>query len=206
MIPADREKEPVIILASKSPRRNYLLRQAGIHFRVVPGAFDESTIPVAPPETYVRRLAAAKAEEISHKYPDKWVIGADTVVYIDEEILGKPKSKNEARKMLARLSGRTHQVLTGFSIICREKDRHFSDTIITDVRFKTLSEKEIEWYVHTDEPFDKAGAYAIQGLGTFLVRSVYGSYTNVVGLPVCEVVEILIKEGIIGLDTSFRQN
>jgi septum formation protein len=99
--------------------------------------------------------------------------------------------------MLLRLSAKTHQVLTGYAVCCRKKNRRYSETVKTDVQFKSLSEGEIEWYIHTDEPFDKAGAYAIQGIGTFLVKSIRGSYTNVVGLPVCEVIEFLLKEGVI---------
>ena len=102
--------------------------------------------------------------------------------------------------MLARLSGKTHQVLTGFAVCCMARSYNYSDTVKTDVRFKTLAPEEIEWYIHTPEPFDKAGAYAIQGLGTFLVKSISGSYTNVVGLPVCEVMELLLREGVIGLN------
>jgi septum formation protein len=100
--------------------------------------------------------------------------------------------------MLRRLSGQTHQVLTGYAICCRDRGRSFSETVITDVTFKELTAAEIEWYIHTREPFDKAGAYAIQGLGTFLVKRINGSYTNVVGLPVCEVIAFFIREGVLG--------
>jgi septum formation protein len=191
---------PVLILASKSPRRRYLLKQAGLDFIVIPSTIDEDKIPVSSPETYVRVLAEAKAQDVSKNHPDCWVIGADTIVLIDGMILGKPGSRDEARHMLKRLSGRTHLVMTGFAVCCFEKERCFSDTIKTDVHFKSLSEAEVEWYSHTEEPFDKAGAYAIQGIGTFLVKRINGSYTNVVGLPVCEVIEFLLKEGIIGLN------
>lgn len=190
---------PSIILASKSPRRRYLLKQAGLAFSVIPSSVDESRVTPGSPQHYVQELAELKAEDISARYPDSWVIGADTIVVIDGAILGKPGSRDEAREMLNRLSGRTHQVYTGYCICCRSRQRKFSETICTDVCFKTLSREEIEWYIRTPEPFDKAGAYAIQGLGTFLVKSVSGSYTNVVGLPVCEVLEFLLKEKIIGL-------
>jgi septum formation protein len=192
-------EQPPLILASKSPRRRYLLDQAGLSFQVVPSGFDESSIPMEDPGAYVKTLAEAKARDVSRRYPDSWVIGADTIVLIDDRILGKPKSKAEARAMLHRLSDRTHQVLTGYALTCLARDRLISDAIQTDVRFKRLSVREIEWYVQTDEPFDKAGAYAIQGIGTFLVRCIDGSYTNVVGLPVCEVIENLIREGAVGL-------
>lgn len=189
-----------IILASKSPRRRYLLDQAGIRFTVIPSGFDESTIPVCAPASYVNILAEKKAADIAETYPDHWIIGADTIVVIDDTILGKPKSQDQAREMLKRLSGETHHVYTGYAVMCKNKKVMRSDTIKTDVVFKTLTDMEIEWYIHTDEPFDKAGAYAIQGLGTFLVKRIDGSYTNVVGLPVCEVIETLIRENVIGIN------
>ncbi|MDM8516546.1 Maf family protein [Desulfobacterales bacterium HSG16] len=193
-------KKQKIILASQSPRRKYLLEQAGIEFTVIPSGFDEDAQPLMEPGAYVQTLAEGKAEDIASRYPDCWVIGADTVVLIDDTILGKPGSRAEARKMLKKLSGQTHKVLTGYCICCKAYDRHIAQTVVTKVRFKNLTEKEIEWYIHTKEPFDKAGAYAIQGLGTFLVKSVSGSYTNVVGLPVCEVIEHLLNEKVLCLD------
>ncbi len=196
------KEAPPLILASKSPRRRYLLRKAGLAVTVVPSRIDEETLPVSAPETYARRLAHAKATEVSTRYPESWVIGADTIVLIDGIILGKPESHEDARKMLERLSGKIHQVLTGYAICCRQKNRVFSETIRTDVRFKTLSPEEIEWYIQTKEPFDKAGGYAIQGIGAFMVKSINGSYTNVVGLPVCEVMTFLLEEGVVGLDIS----
>ncbi len=192
--------DPLLILASRSPRRRYLLEQAGLSFSVIPSSIDETSIPISSPETYVRVLSEAKAHNVSEKYPGKWVIGADTIVLKDQTILGKPGSIAEARTMLKQLSGRTHQVFTGYSICCKVKNRQFSETIKTEVLFKNLTDPEIEWYIHTTEPFDKAGAYAIQGLGTFLVKSINGSYTNVVGLPVCEVIEFLIKEGVLAIN------
>jgi len=188
-----------LILASQSPRRRNLLTQAGIEFFVIPSSFDENSVRLSSPEVYVRQLAEGKAGDISEQYPDSWVIGADTIVFIDETILGKPGSKSEARTMLKRLSGKTHQVLTGYCVCCQRSDWFFSDTVKTDVCFKTLTEKEIDWYINSGEPFGKAGAYAIQGIGAFLVKRIDGSYTNVVGLPVCEVIELLINEKIIEL-------
>ena len=194
--------DPVLILASKSPRRRYLLKQAGLSFSVIPSSIDETSVPISSPETYVKALSEAKAENVSIKFPEKWVIGADTIVLKDDAILGKPGSKGEARAMLKQLSGRTHQVFTGYAICCKSKNRKYSETVKTQVLFKSLTDKEIEWYIHTKEPFDKAGAYAIQGLGTFLVKSIIGSYTSVVGLPVCEVIEFLIKEGVLGFNVD----
>lgn len=201
-----KNNKPFLILASKSARRRYLLKQAGINFSVIPSDFDESSVPVSSPENYVKILAESKAKYISDNYPDSWVIGADTVVVINGNILGKPSSRDDARIMLKDLSGQTHEVITGYCICCKAKERSFSEFIRTKVLFKDLSEDEIEWYIHTKEPFDKAGGYAIQGLGTFLVKSINGSYTNVVGLPVCEVIEFLIKEHIIGFDSIKRIN
>ena len=187
-----------IILASQSPRRKYLLEQAGLNFEVRPSAFDESTVPIEMPNEYTRKLAEAKALDIAQGAPNAWVIGADTIVLINNTILGKPNSVDEARSMLTQLSGQTHSVLTGYAIVHLGNEKIHTDTITTEVVFKSLSDQEIEWYINTQEPFDKAGAYAIQGLGTFLVRKINGSYTNVVGLPVCEVIEYLITNNVIG--------
>ena len=194
---------PILILASKSPRRRYLLEQAGLCFSVIPSDFDEKSVSLSlpetyVPETYVKVLAEKKAHDVSKRYPESWVIGADTIVLIGDTVLGKPGSKAEAKSMLKCLGGQVHQVLTGYCICCEAKNKSFSETIKTEVLFKNLADEEIEWYINTKEPFDKAGAYAIQGLGTFLVKSINGSYTNVVGLPVCEVIEFLIKEEVIG--------
>ena len=195
--PHDRSR---LILASKSPRRSELLKQVGLTFSVIPSNFDESTVALSNPDSYVRTLAESKALDISQKHPAAWVIGADTIVLIDHKILGKPGSRKEAFDMLQRLSGNTHQVMTGYCICCKNKNRFFSETVKTDVRFKKLNDAEINWYIQTGEPFDKAGGYAIQGLGTFLVRSINGSYTNVVGLPVCEVMQHLISEDVVELN------
>jgi septum formation protein len=195
--PHDRSR---LILASKSPRRSELLKQAGLTFSVIPSDFDEGTVALSNPDSDVITLAKSKALDISQKHPEAWVIGADTIVLIGRKILGKPASANEAYEMLQRLSGKTHQVLTGYCICCKKKNRVFSETVKTDVRFKKLNDAEIKWYIQTGEPFDKAGGYAIQGIGTFLVKSINGSYTNVVGLPVCEVMEHLIREGAVELN------
>jgi septum formation protein len=186
-----------LILASRSPRRRYLLEQAGLTFSVIPSTLDESSVPVSPPADHVRMLANAKAMEVAELYPKSWVIGADTLVLIGDAVLGKPDTPVQARRMLKALSGKTHRVLTGYSICCKAAERSFSETVETKVSFKTLNETEIDWYLSTGEPFDKAGAYAVQGLGSFLVKRIEGSYTNVVGLPVCEVIECLLREGVV---------
>lgn len=189
-----------LILASKSPRRRYLLSRAGLRFEVIPSDVDETAIAFQSPAPYTEALSRAKVGQVAERHPDAWVIGADTIVVIDGTILGKPRGKDAARNMLRRLSGQTHQVYTGYTICCIAKNKYVTNVVCTDVSFKSLSEEEIEWYIHTDEPFDKAGAYAIQGLGTFLVKRINGSYTNVVGLPVCEVIEYLIREGVVRIN------
>jgi len=195
---------PQLILASQSPRRRYLLEQAGLSFTVVPSSFDEDSIQLTDPEHYVKTLALAKADDIAHQHPNSWVIGADTIVTIDHAILGKPANPEDARRMLAQLSGQSHDVYTGYAIVCKERKIGISQAVRTDVQFKDLNTAEIEWYIQTGEPFDKAGAYAIQGMGTFLVRRINGSYTNVVGLPVCEVIEDLLRLGVVTMDRSFQ--
>ena len=187
-----------LILASKSPRRSDLLRQAGIAFDIIPSRLEEEKMPMTEdPVSYVGRLSRAKTLEVAAAHPDRWVIGADTIVLSNGQVLGKPKDSGSARSMLSQLSGQTHQVYTGFTISCLCRHKEFTDVVCTDVSFKKLAPVEIACYIHTGEPFDKAGAYAIQGQGAFLVRRINGSYTNVVGLPVCEVIERLVEEGIL---------
>jgi len=146
-----------------------------------------------------------KARDVGKMHPDSWVLGADTVVYIDGTLLGKPKTREEALDMLRRLSGQEHSVLTGFSVLNVSKIKAERGAVETAVKVKFLSPVEMEWYVQTGEPFDKAGAYAIQGIGSFMVESIRGSYTNVVGLPVCEVMEVLARLGAITIsEFGFR--
>ncbi|MFO8049322.1 MAG: Maf family protein [Desulfosudaceae bacterium] len=194
---SDLSGEGSLILASASPRRKYLLEQAGLSFSVRVSRVDESVMPWSDPVAYTGRLAAAKAAEIAEQYPDSWVIGADTIVVAEGVVLEKPSSRDAARQMLSRLSGLVHEVYTGYAIVCHARQHEYVETIRTEVRFKNLSSREIEWYIHTSEPYDKAGAYAIQGLGSFLVREIRGSYTNVVGLPVCEVLDYLWRLGLV---------
>lgn len=186
-----------IILASESPRRRRLLERAQIAFSVIPAGIHEETIEALTPEIHARTLAEAKAAAVAGRHPESWVIGGDSIVVIDDAILNKPVSRDHARQMLRRLSGRTHRVITGYSIQCRAKSHCHSDTCVTEVTFKELGGAEIEWYLDTPEPWDKAGAYAIQGIGAFMVRRINGSWTNVVGLPLCEVVEHLAALGVI---------
>jgi septum formation protein len=186
-----------LILGSKSPRRYELLKRVGLDFEVVPSRVIENFVQTESPQEHVIRLAEAKARDVAREYPDHWVIAADTVVYINGSILGKPKNGEEAIEMLHRLSGREHWVLTGFSVCHLRKRKSDKEAVQTSVRMKGLTAPEIEWYVKTGEPFDKAGGYAIQGIGSFMIESIHGSYTNVVGLPLCELIQMLNRLGAI---------
>jgi len=191
------DSENKLVLASSSPRRKELLKSIRVPFVVVPAEIDELARDGEEPEAHVQRLAHEKASEISKKYRDSWVLGADTIVVIDGRILGKPHDGAEAVKMLSILSGRTHIVFTGYAIInsCYPEMKIVSYAR-SEVFIRTLSKEEIQGYVLTGEPMDKAGAYAIQDVGAAIVERVYGSYTNVVGLPLCEVARDLKKLGI----------
>ena len=171
----------VLVLASQSPRRAEILRQAGIPFVVRPAEVDESPLDSERPEDYVRRLAEAKALAVSAE-SDEIVLGADTTVVIGGDILAKPADAADARRMLALLSGRRHEVLTGICI--RRGEHRIVDWAVTAVWFSLMSDAEIEEYVSTGEPMDKAGAYAIQGRASKFVEKIEGCYFNVMGLPV----------------------
>jgi len=157
----------------------------------------ENFVQTESPQEHVLRLAEAKAREVASECPNRWVVAADTIVYINGSILGKPKNGEEAIEMLHRLSGQEHWVLTGFFVCHLRKGKSDKEAVQTAVRMKVLTAAEIEWYVKTGEPFDKAGGYAIQGIGSFMIESIHGSYTNVVGLPVCELIQMLNRLGAI---------
>jgi septum formation protein len=182
-----------LVLASSSPRRHELLKQLGLDFVVIPSEVEENFIEGESPKEHVIRLAEAKALDVGNRYPDCWVIGADTIVYVDGIILGKPSSQEEALEMLRLISGKEHRVLTGVSVRHFKKGKSECETVETAVKVKTLTPVEMEWYVRTGEPFDKAGGYGIQGIGSFMIESINGSYTNVVGLPLCELMQMLIR-------------
>jgi septum formation protein len=185
------------ILASASPRRQELLRQVGLKFKIVPAHVNEDHLPQESPREHVQRLAGNKAMAIARKYPDAWVLGADTIVVIDGLILGKPKGKAQAKEMLQRLSGREHKVFTGFTIAQAAAGISKTKVIQSAVRFKNISAEELAWYTGCAEPYDKAGGYAVQGKGAHFIKSIRGSYTNVIGLPLCEVLEELKNLGAI---------
>ncbi|WP_404404121.1 Maf family protein [Jeotgalibacillus malaysiensis] len=169
-----------IILASQSPRRKELMSLLPYPFKIHPSEFDESTITDPDPETAVLKIAEGKAAEVAAKFPETIVIGSDTIVYLNK-ILGKPKSAEEAAEMLRSLSGRTHTVYTGVTLMKGENVSSFIEK--TDVTFWPLSDKEISSYISTDDPYDKAGAYGIQSGGALFVKEIKGDYYAVVGLP-----------------------
>ena len=191
-----------LILASRSPRRYELLKQVGLNFEVVPSSLAEDFVQEESPQEHVIRLARAKAIDVAAGHPDRWVVAADTIVYINGSILGKPKNQEEAIEMLRCLSGQEHWVLTGLSVCHLEKRKGDEEAVQTAVRVKSLTRSEMEWYVKTGEPFDKAGGYAIQGIGSFMIESIRGSYTNVVGLPLCELIQMLNRLGAITISES----
>ncbi len=179
------------ILASASPRRKELLRSVGLKLKIIPAHVDETHINGESPQTHVRRLSCDKATVIADQHPKALVLGADTIVVIDGLILGKPKSKSQARAMLERLSNRQHIVFTGFTIVSAGSGISKTKVVRSAVRFKKISPEEMDWYVNCDEPYDKAGGYAVQGKGAYFIKAIRGSYTNVIGLPLCEVLEEL---------------
>lgn len=183
-----------LILASSSPRRKRLLEQISIPFRSITSDVTENC-RIDDPKTASVFLAEKKAVKGHAISGDLWVLGADTMVAIDGRILGKPGNKEDARKMLSLLSGKEHRVITGFCIINPALEAVHSEAVSTLVRIKKLKQSEIKNYIDTGEPFGKAGSYAIQGVGSFMVETISGSYTNVVGLPVCALIKALISVG-----------
>ncbi len=181
-----------LILASASPRRIEMLKNVGISFTVIPSKIEESAVSEKQPSKFVSECARLKAMEISERYPDKWVLSADTIVVINSEILGKPRDVRDAVRMLKKLSGRRHRVISAFCLVKKTEGKSIVECVETEVKFKILTEREITGYVATGEPLDKAGSYGIQGIGSFLVKEIRGSYTNVVGLPLAEVIDHLI--------------
>ncbi len=190
-----------IVLASASPRRRELLERIGIRFTVVPSHVPEEELTGESPEQHVLRLSRDKALEVASRrdVAGRWFIGSDTIVLRDDTILGKPANVEEAAAMLHSLSGREHRVLSGFAVHDRQTGLTLDDVVSTKVRFKELTAMEIAGYIATGEPMDKAGAYAIQGIGVFMVLGIEGSYTNVVGMPLCEVVAVLERLGAVSL-------
>ena len=194
------QSEPVsvsikVILASASPRRRQLLAAAAVAFEVIESRVPEQHTPGEPPRDYALRMARDKARAVSSRFPDAIVVGADTIVVCDAQILEKPADATDARRMLAMLSARTHTVVTAFAL-ARAGNILESSPVESRVTFRKLSNTEIDAYIATDEPFDKAGAYGIQGVGGGFIAHVEGSRDNVMGLPTDHVVAALARHGV----------
>jgi septum formation protein len=189
-----RLSEVPVILASASPRRRDLLDLVGISHTVSPADVDESLRAGELPEAYAERLARAKSEKLAGPNPEAMIIGADTIVVIDDIVLGKPRDVADAERMLAILSGRSHTVMTAVAVHYKEKT--VSAVEVVDVTFRPLSEDEIRSYVATGEPMDKAGAYGIQGYGATIVRRIDGDYFAVMGLSLVRLVALMAEVGV----------
>ena len=181
-----------LILASASPRRKELLENLGYVFQTIPADIDETISDTKSPEDIVKELALQKATYVANSvnYP-AIIIGSDTIVVVDNTILGKPENNEDAYNMLKMLSGRAHQVISGIAIIDNKSNKNIVDSVSSDVYFRTLSIEEITSYVKTGEPMDKAGAYAIQGLASTFIEKINGCYNNIVGLPIFKVTQAL---------------
>ncbi len=186
-----------IILASESTRRVDILRTLGISFAIVPPDIDESRRKDESPHDYVLRVSLEKAQKVGRHFPDRWVIGADTVVVYKGRILGKPENDRDAFQMLSTLRGKWHKVITAYCVLNVARNVICRDAVETKVFVKDLADEEIERYIKTSEPMGKAGSYAVQGRGGFMVKEIKGSYSNVVGLPVCEIAEVLLSLGVL---------
>lgn len=186
-----------IVLASGSPRRKQFLDELGFHFRVIPStALEPVPLPSEKPEEYVLRTARIKATDVAAREPSAVVIGADTIVVLNGEIMGKPINHAHALAMLQRLSGATHTVFTA-CVVLFPNGREESEVVGTQVTMARYDDEILRAYAHTGEPDDKAGSYAVQGTGAFLIKNIHGSWTNVVGLPVTELLHILLAHGCI---------
>ncbi|MUM78145.1 septum formation protein Maf [Pseudodesulfovibrio sp. F-1] len=186
-----------IVLASASPRRRELLADLGLDFEVVPSrATEPAPLPGEKADDYAGRMARMKTMEVAERFPERTVLGADTIVVLGDRIMGKPSDPGNALSMLTALSGQTHQVISAFCLMTPGRTP-LTRAVTTDVDMRASTEAELRAYIATGEPMDKAGAYAIQGVGTFLVTAIRGSYTNVVGLPVARVLEALVEGGLV---------
>ena len=180
-----------VILASASPRRKEILQNTKLNFDIQKSDIEEVILENESPEEMVVRLAYEKAYDVAQKNKDKLVIGADTIVALDNEVLGKPKDKEEAYQMIKKLSNKTHKVITGISLINISHGMVVNDYVVSLVTFKDLSEDSIKDYINTNESLDKAGAYGIQGYGALLVDNIQGDYFNIVGLPISKLSDLL---------------
>lgn len=188
-----------LILASGSPRRQEFLKWMGLKYRVEVADIDESRWQNEEPEAFVLRLAREKGEAVAEGFPASWIVSGDTIVCLESQVLGKPQNSEEAVEVLMLLSGRTHTVLSAYSVLCKERGIGRSECFHTEVTFVDFSEKLARSYVATGEPLDKAGAYGIQYRGVALVKSISGSYSSVVGLPLAELMELLTTLGAVSV-------
>lgn len=185
-----------IILASASPRRKELLEKIGLKFEAEPSGHEEAIPSGAEPHEFSQKISLEKAKVIASKHENAIVIAADTIIVLGNKIMGKPHTETEARKMLEAINGRSHYVITGFSIVDTGRNKTLSRSVETKVSIKKLTPAEIDAYVRSKEPLDKAGAYAIQGLGAVIVEKIEGDYYNVMGLPLNALTEALKEFGI----------
>ncbi|MCF2612800.1 Maf family protein [Fusobacterium perfoetens] len=184
-----------MILASNSPRRKEILENFGFNLKVITKNIDE----VSDEEDIIKRIediARKKVLAVAEVYPNEFVVGADTVVVVDDKILGKPKDKKDIYEMLHSLSGRPHKVITSFSFVNISKNISISDSEVSEVYFKNITDEEISWYIDTKEPFDKAGSYGIQGKGSYFVERIDGDFFAVMGFPIGKFVRTLAKNNI----------
>jgi septum formation protein len=184
-----------IVLASSSPRRKELLEQAGVRYSVVVSGCDETPLGGESAQQMVERLAVVKADAVAVSHPDAFVIGADTTVEVDGESLGKPESPADACRMLGAIQGRSHNVWGGIAVLQRGQKLSRVWSHVTEVHMRPMTTSDIKRYVETGEPMDKAGSYAIQGIGLQFVDSVHGSYSNVVGLNISALISTLVEVG-----------
>ncbi len=189
-----------IILASASPRRKELLQKLGLKFDVDPSSYEERIDPELPPRELAKSLSLEKAKAVARNRKNALIIAADTLIVFEGRVLGKPGTEAEACQMLKKLSGKSHTVITGFTIVDTESNTTLSKAIETKVYLRRLSSEEIRAYVRTKEPLDKAGAYAIQGLGSIIVDRIEGDHFNVIGLPLSALAESLKEFGVRVLD------
>jgi septum formation protein len=183
-----------LFLASTSPRRAEILRAVGWPFELVSGGIDETRYPDEEAHAYVKRLAGAKAMTAAARLDSGLVLGADTIVFVEGEVLGQPRDEDDARRMLRLLRGKWHEVFTGIALVrADQQDRCLVEHETTRVRFSSMSDREIDWYVATGEPLGKAGAYGIQGPAALFIREIAGDYLNIVGLPIKHVYELWQK-------------
>jgi septum formation protein len=191
-----------LVLASASPRRLRYFQELGLEYRAHSADIDEVAWPDETPQSFVRRMAEEKARSVMELYPESWIVAADTEVSLAGFVFGKPEDSQAAVAMLMRLSGKEHLVQTGICLACQQEGVLAVQSVTTRVVFSLFSEQVARAYVATGEPLDKAGAYGIQGQGAFLVKEIKGSYSNVVGLPLCELLLMLEGHGVVAAVTG----